>query len=93
LLKKADALQPNEPFVYKLYPLYGIVVYFNSFEGGEIFYPSQNVTYAPQPGDLLIHSAEEFCAHQVNAVLKGVRYSYSNAIYKKIKIPAQLAEG
>jgi hypothetical protein len=67
---------------------YGIVVYFNKVEeGGELFYSSQNITYIPTPGDLVIHSAENNCSHQVNKVIKGYRYSYSNHLGINIKVP------
>lgn len=71
----------------QLYPLYGVVVYLNNFTGGEIEYPLHNITYAPQPGDMVIHSAKNSCRHLVRPVIQGPRYSYSNAIYKTILIP------
>lgn len=68
------------------YPMLGLVIYFNNFIGGQIHYTSQNIIYAPEPGDLVIHSAKDICIHKVQPVIKGPRYSYSNNIYKKIKI-------
>lgn len=67
--------------------IYGTVVYFNSFEGGEIYYPTQGVTHTPKPGDLLIHSSGPTCFHGVRPLISESRYSYSNHIYKKVRIP------
>ena len=67
--------------------IYGTVVYFNNFEGGEIFYPFQNIIYKPNPGDLIIHGSGKLTSHGVKKVLSEKRYSYSNHIYKKVKIP------
>lgn len=65
---------------------YGMVVYFNDFEGGEIFYPQQYIVYKPKPGDLLIHSSEENCEHGVAVLKSEYRYSYSNFLSQNIKI-------
>jgi hypothetical protein len=65
----------------------GLIVYFNDFEGGEVYYPNQNIEYAPKSGDLLIHSAFEHCTHGVKEVISGTRYSYSNHIFNQIKVP------
>jgi hypothetical protein len=77
------------PYKEVNYPIYGLVVYLNAFAGGEIEYSLQQIKYAPKPGDLIIHSAQNYCRHFVHPVVKGPRYSYSNAIYKKIKIPVE----
>lgn len=67
--------------------VFGMILYFNKADGGEIYYPNQdNFEYSPNPGDLLLHSSEELCRHGVKPVKSGTRYSYSNAIYEKIKV-------
>jgi hypothetical protein len=85
--------EQNNKFIeevpYKLVDdtVYGIVIYINDdYEGGEIFYTKQNITYKPKPGDLIIHSAEDHCEHGVNPVKTNVRYSISSSIRKKIKV-------
>lgn len=85
--KLAKMLKNGEDFSYANNNIYGIVLYFNEFEGGEIFYPTQDVEYKPKAGDLVIHSSDEHCEHGVKPVLSEVRYSYSNAIYEVVKIP------
>lgn len=67
--------------------VYGTVVYFNEFSGGEIYYPTQNIIYTPKPGDLVVHGSGPECLHGVKEVTSEKRYSYSNHIYKKIKVP------
>jgi hypothetical protein len=57
---------------------YGLVVYFGEFTGGEAYYPRQNLDYAVQPGDLVIHGAHTDCEHGVREVTSGIRYAYSN---------------
>ena len=55
--------------------LYGIVVYFSEFTGGEIYYPQQSVSFKPGPGDLVMHSTKRYCEHGVKPVIDGTRYS------------------
>ena len=57
---------------------YGLVIYFGEFTGGETYYPRQNLDYAVQPGDLVIHGAHTDCEHGVREVTSGIRYAYSN---------------
>jgi hypothetical protein len=81
-------LKKNDKFYWAEDKKYGIVVYFNEFEGGEIYYPNQDIEYKPNPGDLIIHSAEEHCLHGVRPVKSDIRYSMSGHIYNMIKVPA-----
>lgn len=68
--------------------VYGLVVYINDdYDGGEIFYTKQKITYKPKAGDLIIHSAEDHCEHGVNPVKTNVRYSFPSSIREQIKIP------
>jgi hypothetical protein len=85
-----DALSYVEgtPYKEKNLSVYGTVVYLNSFEGGEIYYPTQGITHTPKPGDLLIHSSGPLCFHGVKPLISESRYSYSNHIYKKVRTPA-----
>jgi hypothetical protein len=86
--KQSEMLKDGDPYEILNDSRYGIVVYFNKVEeGGELFYGGQNISYSPNPGDLVIHSAEENCKHRVNRVIKGYRYSYSNHLGVDIKVP------
>ena len=87
--RKAAQLKENEPYQLVDDEKWGLVVYFNEFEGGEIYYPNQNIEYKPNAGDLVIHSAEEHCLHGVKPVLSKIRYSHSNHIFDKIKVPIE----
>ena len=62
-------------------------LYFNNFEGGELYYPNQNIIYKPKAGELVIHGSHDECAHGVKPVKSEVRYSYSNSIRKIVKVP------
>jgi hypothetical protein len=55
--------------------LYGIVVYFSEFTGGEIYYPQQSLYFKPEPGDLVMHSTKRYCEHGVKPVIDGTRYT------------------
>ena len=55
--------------------LYGLVVYFSEFSGGEIYYPQQSLSFSPEPGDLVMHSTKLYCEHGVKPVIDGTRYS------------------
>jgi len=87
IIEKSKNYKEGDSYTEETVPVYGLIVYFNNFEGGQIYYPKQNVTYHPKPGDLLIHSSLEHCLHGVKEVKSDVRYSYSNNIRKKIKVP------
>lgn len=62
--------------------LYGIVVYLSEFTGGEIYYPNQEVIFAPEPGDMIIHATSVECKHGVKPVLSGNRFVVSPYIVK-----------
>lgn len=86
--KLSLSLKDGEPYEVVKDTRYGVVVYFNKVEeGGELYYSNQDITYSPNPGDLVVHSAEEECMHGVNKVLRGHRYSYSNFLSVDMKIP------
>lgn len=87
--KKSKMFSPEQPYNLVENTIYGSVIYFSEFEGGEIYYPGQNIEYHPEPGDFLIHSAEDKCRHGVKPVLSGYRYSYSNNIFEYIKVPKE----
>ena len=86
--KNASMYVEGDPYEEKNLSVYGSVVYFNKFDGGEIYYPTQGIVYSPNPGDLVIHSSSPVCFHGVKPVISEKRYSYSNHMYKKVKVPA-----
>ena len=65
----------------------GIILYFNNFDGGDLLYIDQGITYHPEKGDLVIHSAEEHCVHKVQELKSGIRYFHSNNLFELIKVP------
>jgi hypothetical protein len=67
--------------------VWGLVMYFNDFDGGRLFYPNQGIEYQPKRGDLVIHSSEEHCLHGVDELKSDVRYSHSNNLFNYIKVP------
>jgi hypothetical protein len=88
LREKSKKLKDGEPFSLVENIAFGLVVYINDdYEGGEIFYPDQNIIYKPKSGDLVIHSAEEFCRHGVKKIISGTRYSYSSNLHNMVKVP------
>ena len=84
--KRALAYVDGMDYEEMALPFYGLVLYFNEFEGGEIYYPSQNIVYKPNSGDLVIHGSGVDCEHGVKTVLSEKRYTYTNNILKKIKV-------
>lgn len=80
-------LKENDPYILVPNNLYGMVVYLNDFKGGELYYNNQDITYKPEKGDLVVHSSEEHCSHQVLTVKSEIRYIHPNFLYQNIKIP------
>ena len=85
--KKHSSYIEGDPYTEQELSIYGTVLYFNNFEGGELYYPNQNIIYKPKAGDLVIHGSHDECAHGVKPVKSEVRYSYSNSIRKIVKVP------
>lgn len=86
LQRQASKYIEGEPYDLIQNTNYGIVIYLNEFEGGELEYVNQNIVYKPNVGDFVIHSAKEHCTHGVKTVLSDFRYSYSNNIFNYVKI-------
>jgi len=85
---KSDEYVEGQDFDRADLVTYGIILYFNEFEGGEIFYPNQGgLQYKPKKGDLLIHGAEEECRHGVKEVLSDVRYFSVGIFFNHVKVP------
>jgi hypothetical protein len=88
LKEEMSLYKDGMPYEEKEFSMYGTIVYLNNFEGGEIYYSKQNIIYKPNLGDLVIHSAGPNCTHGVKPVISEKRYTYSNHIYKKVRVPA-----
>jgi hypothetical protein len=71
----------------------GMILYFNDFDGGDLLYVGQGITYHPKKGDLVIHSAEEHCIHQVQELKSGVRYFHSNNLFRYMRVPKGFNSG
>lgn len=86
-IERAKSYRDGDPYDLEPDSLWGLVVYFNDFKGGELYYPIQKIEYKPEAGDLLIHSSRNHCRHGVKEVLSGPRITHSNNIYTMIKVP------
>lgn len=47
----------------------------NDYEGGEIYFPDYNLTFKPEPGDLLTFPDNPNYIHGVKPITKGIRYT------------------
>lgn len=87
ILKASNEYIDGMPYEEQELSVFGTVLYLNSADGGEIFYPRQNIIHKQSPGDLVIHSAGPETEHGVNEVMSGKRYAHSNNIRKLVRIP------
>lgn len=87
VIKANESLKEGEDFDLVENSVAGLIMYLNNFEGGEIYYSNQDVTYYPKAGDLVIHSSQEHCKHQVQEVKSDIRYSHSSHLFNMIKVP------
>lgn len=90
VVDKIDLYKEGMEYEDRLITSHGIIVYLNdNYEGGELHYRNQGITYVPQAGDLVVHEADEICRHEVNKVISGNRYTMTSSLYKKVRIPKQ----
>ena len=65
--------------------IWGLVLYINDFNGGEIYYPNIGLEYKPNPGDLVIHPASIKYSHGTRPVLEGpkryIMTSFAKILY------------
>jgi hypothetical protein len=87
VIKASENLKEGEAFDIAENNVAGLIMYLNDFEGGEIYYLNQDVTYYPKAGDLVIHSSQDHCKHQVKEVKSDIRYSHSSHLFNLIKVP------
>jgi hypothetical protein len=90
--KASKNLKEDEDFELRQNVVMGLILYFNQFEGGNLYYPFQKINYQPQKGDLVIHDAGFKCEHGVTKLISNVRYSHSNHLYKLVKVPVGSAK-
>ena len=89
-VREASArLKDGEDFKLAENIISALILYFNDFEGGDLYYAAQGISYKPKRGDLVIHSSEKHCMHQVNEVKSEFRYSHSNHFFNYIKVPKE----
>ena len=86
---KSATVKDGDPHIMVDDSKYGTVIYFNEFEGGDLFYPEQNISYHPNPGDMVLHSSEEICRHGVSEIISGPRYGFSGHLSQQIKFPIE----
>lgn len=87
LIEANKKLKDGEEFELRQNNVMGVVMYFNNFDGGKLYYTKQKIEYQPKKGDLVMHSSEEHCEHGVDELKSDIRYSHSNHLYKMIKVP------
>lgn len=85
-LESNKNLKEEEEFEIAENNIAGIIIYFNDFVGGDIYYTKQNIRYQPKAGDLLIHSSQKHCEHEVQEVKSNIRYSHSSHLFNLIKV-------
>lgn len=68
-------------------PIFGIALYLNKTDGGNLIYTKQNISYSPNPGDLIVHSATEECTHMSETIKSGVKVIIPLYAYKVIRVP------
>jgi hypothetical protein len=61
------------------YVQFGMVLYHNDFNGGEIFYKHLGIEYKPEAGDLLMHPGTTKYSHGTKPVLRGPNRYVSTA--------------
>ena len=75
----ADGENPNgdaHPFNWRNF---GCVYYMNDdYEGGEIYFPNQDITLKPKPNTLVFFPGTLEYLHGVNPVTSGVRYTLTS---------------
>jgi len=63
---------------------FSIVVYLNdTYEGGEIHFPNQNIKIKPSAGSLIMFPSHEPFLHEVLPIISGNRYMMPISVFKK----------
>lgn len=62
-----DASKPND--------IATLIYINNDYDGGEIYFPEYDISYKPEPGDLLTFPDNPDYIHGVKAISSGIRYT------------------
>lgn len=66
---------------------YSCVVYLNNHDGGELYYPNQNIVYKPVAGDMIVHDSVDLnTIHGAMPLKSKVRYIFTGTLYKKVHV-------
>lgn len=67
-----DAGKPNE---FPWYDLAGLFYINDDYEGGELYFPNQNIEFKPEPGSAHFFPGDMNYIHGVREVTSGIRYT------------------
>jgi hypothetical protein len=69
---------------------YSCVVYLNNIQGGELYYPYQDILYQPKAGDMIIHDATSVQSlHGGKRLKSDARYMFTGTLYKRVPVTSQ----
>lgn len=64
--------------------VYSLCTYLNDdYEGGELYFPNQDITIKPKAGSLVMFPSQMPYVHEVKPVTNGVRYMVAHSVYRK----------
>ena len=66
-----DAGQPND---FPWYDLSGLFYLNDDYEGGELYFPLQNIEFKPKPGGAYFFPGDKNFIHGVREIKSGIRY-------------------
>ena len=66
-----DAGKPND---FPYYDLAGLFYLNDDYEGGELYFPNQNVQFKPKPGAAYFFPGDKNFIHGVTEITSGIRY-------------------
>lgn len=74
----ADGEEVDRPHIYH-WRNFGCVYYLNDdYEGGEIYFPNQNIELKPKPNTLVFFPGTLEFLHGVNPITNGIRYTLTS---------------
>lgn len=69
---------------------YSCVVYLNNHEGGELYYPNQNVLYKPKAGEMIIHDSVDLSTiHGAKPLKSDLRYIFTGTLFRWVDVSDQ----
>lgn len=72
LWEGADAGKPND---FPYYDLSSLFYLNNDYEGGELYFPKQNISFKPKPGAAYFFPGDMNYIHGVTEIKNGIRYT------------------